>query len=66
MLSTCEERKPPVDPQRPVRLPGASAMAGLRAANVEGLRLHDGIIENLVPWAEKFGVSLPQDARDPV
>jgi LDH2 family malate/lactate/ureidoglycolate dehydrogenase len=50
---------PPTDPQRPVRLPGAAAANGLRAAKAGGLRLHEGVLEGLLPWAKKLGVEVP-------
>jgi LDH2 family malate/lactate/ureidoglycolate dehydrogenase len=51
----------PIDPARPVRLPGASAMAGLRAARRDGLTLHPGIMDGLLPWAAKLGVAAPAE-----
>ncbi len=50
------EPRPGVDA---VRLPGERALLRKRKALVEGLALHPGIMESLVPWAEKFGVILP-------
>lgn len=47
---------PPIDPARPVRLPGASAVAGVARAKRDGLDLFPGIVESLTPWAEKLGV----------
>lgn len=43
-----------------VRLPGERALACKRAALRDGLELHAGIIENLVPWSERLGVAAPQ------
>lgn len=50
---------PPADAQQPVRLPGAGAVAGLKAAKAGGLRLHEGLLEALAPWAQKLGAELP-------
>jgi LDH2 family malate/lactate/ureidoglycolate dehydrogenase len=51
----------PIDPARPVRLPGAAAVAGLRAARRDGLTLHPGIMDGLLPWAAKLGVAAPTE-----
>lgn len=51
----------PIDPSKPVRLPGASAMAGLQAARRNGLSLHPGIMDGLLPWAAKLGVAAPAE-----
>jgi L-lactate dehydrogenase len=57
------------NPPRPgvdrVRVPGENALAGRRAASVEGVKLHPGIVESLRPWAERLGVSLPRTTRLP-
>jgi LDH2 family malate/lactate/ureidoglycolate dehydrogenase len=50
---------PPIDPQRPVRLPGASAASGLKVAKDRGLGLHEEVMESLVPWMEKLAVEMP-------
>jgi LDH2 family malate/lactate/ureidoglycolate dehydrogenase len=50
---------PPIDPARPVRLPGSKAVASLAKAKREGLDLFPGILEGLAPWAEKFEVAPP-------
>jgi LDH2 family malate/lactate/ureidoglycolate dehydrogenase len=50
---------PPVDPARPVRLPGGAALAGLARAKRDGLDLHPGILEALAPFAAKLGVAQP-------
>lgn len=50
-------------PPRPgvsaVRLPGQAGLARRRAALVEGLVLHAGILESLAPAAERLDVPLP-------
>ena len=42
-----------------VRLPGERALK-VRAEQLrDGVKLHEGIMPQLVPWAEKLGVALP-------
>lgn len=48
---------PPVDPSRPVRLPGAAAARGLRDAHAHGLTPRPGLLEALEPWAGQFGIA---------
>ncbi|MCW6509250.1 Ldh family oxidoreductase [Lichenifustis flavocetrariae] len=48
---------PPVDPARPVRLPGAAAMRGMRDAMANGLTPRPGLLEALEPWAAKLGIT---------
>lgn len=50
---------PPRPGGEPVRLPGERALQRKRKALNEGLRLREGIMESLTPWADKFGVTLP-------
>ena len=53
----------PVAPgNAPVRLPGEGALARRRRQIREGIQLHENIIPALTPWAERFGISLPQHA----
>jgi L-lactate dehydrogenase len=47
----------PLDPARPVRLPGAAALAGLRRARATGLAPRPGLLQALHPWAERLGVA---------
>jgi LDH2 family malate/lactate/ureidoglycolate dehydrogenase len=49
----------PIDPAKPVRLPGAHASAGVREAHQRGLSLHPGIMPALQGWAQKLGVAAP-------
>ncbi len=58
---------PPIDPGKPVRLPGAKATQGIARAKRDGLELFPGIVESLAPWAEKLGVAplVPAEGRDP-
>lgn len=48
---------PPVDPANPVRLPGARAAQGLRAARLNGFQPRAGLLEALQPWAKQLGVT---------
>lgn len=43
----------------PVRLPGEGALARRRRQIREGVDLHETILPALTPWAERFGVALP-------
>jgi LDH2 family malate/lactate/ureidoglycolate dehydrogenase len=54
-------RTAPVRPGNPpVRMPGERGLA-LRARQLEdGVVLHPGIMDALLPWSEKLGVSAPQ------
>ena len=54
-------RTTPVAPGNPpVRLPGEAALARRRRQLREGVDLHETIMPALAPWAERFGVPLPQ------
>jgi LDH2 family malate/lactate/ureidoglycolate dehydrogenase len=50
-------------PARPgvdrVRLPGERGLALARDYSRDGLRLADGIVEALIPWAQRFRITLP-------
>ena len=50
---------PPIDPARPVRLPGQLALERKRRAEREGLRLEPTIITALAALGRRFGVTLP-------
>jgi LDH2 family malate/lactate/ureidoglycolate dehydrogenase len=51
----------PVAPGNPpVRLPGEGALARRRQQIRDGVPLHETIMLALIPWAERFGVALPQ------
>jgi L-lactate dehydrogenase len=51
----------PVAPGNPpVRLPGEGALARRRRHIRDGVSLHETIMPALTPWAERFGVALPQ------
>lgn len=50
---------PPRDPARPVRVPGAQAMVGLRRGKSEGVALRSGILDALREPAARWGVVVP-------
>jgi L-lactate dehydrogenase len=49
----------PVDPQRPVRLPGERGHHLAEAQRNAGVLLHESILPALRPWAQKYGVPSP-------
>jgi len=51
---------PPIRAEQPVRLPGATALAGLRQAEVSGIDLYQGILDSLNGFAAKYRVALPR------
>lgn len=53
---------PSRDPERPLRLPGAQALAGLRRARANGMSPRPGVLDALAPWAKRFGVRPPGPA----
>lgn len=50
----------PVDPARPVRMPGEKGWKLAQKQREQGVALHAGIMEALQPWAEKLEVSAPK------
>jgi LDH2 family malate/lactate/ureidoglycolate dehydrogenase len=62
IVSACEDN-PPIRADQPVRLPGATAVAGLRHAEVAGIDLYPGILDGLSGFAAKYGVGLPLPKR---
>ncbi|HET9468918.1 MAG TPA: Ldh family oxidoreductase [Vicinamibacterales bacterium] len=55
----------PVAPGNPpVRLPGEAALARRRRQIREGVSLHETIMPALQPWAERFGVPLPNSLAE--
>ena len=58
VAETCRAN-PPVPDGEPVRLPGERALARKREALANGLVLHPGIMQGLMPHAERLGVSPP-------
>ncbi|MGZ5269936.1 MAG: Ldh family oxidoreductase [Ramlibacter sp.] len=55
----CRSSKP-VDPRRPVRLPGERGFQLATDQAGQGVLLHEGILDALAPWAKKHGVALPE------
>lgn len=49
----------PVDPDRPVRLPGEQASRGIARAEAEGLELPPATVASLRDWAGRLGVGFP-------
>jgi LDH2 family malate/lactate/ureidoglycolate dehydrogenase len=50
----------PIDPDRPVRLPGEAALKGLRDAEADGVALYPDILEGLAEAAARYGVGGPR------
>ena len=48
----------PIDPQRPVRMPGEKGLRLLREQSVQGVRLHDSIAPSLTELEQKYQVWL--------
>ena len=58
-------RSTPVAPgDPPVRLPGERALALRKRQIQEGIELYEGILPALTPWAERYGVPLPNALED--
>ena len=55
---------PVVPGNPPVRLPGEAALARRRRQIREGVVLHETIMPALKPWAERFGIPLPNSLAD--
>jgi LDH2 family malate/lactate/ureidoglycolate dehydrogenase len=53
-------KNPPREGFNKVRLPGENGVARKASQLREGVQLHPGIMPQLVPWAEKLGVALPE------
>lgn len=54
----CHEN-PPLDPARPVRLPGERGLALRREQLADGVRLNDRIVQGLSRWSAQLDVPLP-------
>lgn len=50
----------PIHANRPVRLPGERGYQLAAEQASEGVALHESILPSLKPWAEKYGVAMPQ------
>ncbi|HSW19516.1 MAG TPA: Ldh family oxidoreductase [Ramlibacter sp.] len=62
VASRCRASKP-IDAQRPVRLPGERGYQLAASQAQAGVQLHDSILPALRPWARKYGLSVPGDAK---
>jgi LDH2 family malate/lactate/ureidoglycolate dehydrogenase len=62
-IAEASRATPSRDPGRPLRLPGAQALAGLRRAHADGLAPRAEIMAALVPWAQRFGVAPPSSRQ---
>lgn len=58
LVRACQEN-PPVDPARPVRLPGARGLARKKAALTDGLILHDDVLAQIEALAAEAEIPLP-------
>jgi LDH2 family malate/lactate/ureidoglycolate dehydrogenase len=58
-IATACQNNPPVRTDQPVRLPGATALAGLRQAETAGIALYPGILQGLGTFAAKYAIHLP-------
>ena len=56
---------PPIDPARPVRMPGDQAAAGIDAAHAQGISYGAGTWDALTQWASKFKLTLPLGTETP-
>ena len=54
----CRASKP-IDAKRPVRIPGERGYQLAAEQAKSGVRLHEGILPALQPWADKLGVAMP-------
>lgn len=58
MADACRKAEP-LNPDRPVRLPGQAALAKKRAQLQSGVVLEPGILPSLEKWSDSLGVPLP-------
>jgi L-lactate dehydrogenase len=58
LLAACREAAPD-DPASPVRVPGEGAWQRRQQAMQAGLEPYEGVMEAMVPWAERLGVEMP-------
>jgi L-lactate dehydrogenase len=62
LADACRSATPRPGAER-VRLPGERGIALERRQREEGIALYPGILESIVPWAERLGVTLPEARR---
>jgi LDH2 family malate/lactate/ureidoglycolate dehydrogenase len=58
LSARCRDNKP-IDPARPVRLPGDQAAQGLLRAEMQGIRYSAQSWAGVADWAQRLGVALP-------
>ena len=63
LVRACRRSTPRAGIDR-VRVPGENAFARKRNALAHGVELYPGVVEALRPWAEQFGVPMPQTLDD--
>jgi L-lactate dehydrogenase len=56
----------PIDPAKPVRMPGAAALARKARQLAEGVQLHEGIPPALEALAQKLGLAMPESLDAPM
>jgi L-lactate dehydrogenase len=49
----------PIDPKRPVRIPGDAAAKGIADAKRTGIEIDDATWQSIVAWADKLKVAAP-------
>lgn len=59
VAEACRNARPRPGVSR-VRLPGEAGLARRRKALEDGVTLHPAILPQLAPWADEFGIPLPQ------
>lgn len=59
-LSEACQKSEPLDPQRPVRMPGERGLEKRTKQLRDGIELHPSIIPSVTSWAQKLKVKLPQ------
>jgi LDH2 family malate/lactate/ureidoglycolate dehydrogenase len=59
LVRACQSSPPRPDVDQ-VRVPGQQALARKRNALARGVILHPGVVDALRPWAERFGVPVPE------
>ena len=61
LIDACHA-SPPAPGFEQVLVPGERAMARLRAAEQDGVKLFPTVLQTLTPWAERLGIELPAPA----
>ncbi len=55
---TCRGSRP-IDPSKPVRMPGDAAARGIAEAEANGIAIDAATMKSIEPWAGKLGVAVP-------